>query len=382
MDIRSKLPDTGTTIFTVMSALATEYNAVNLGQGFPDYPMSEELTMLVDKAMKNGFNQYAPMPGYIPLRETIAEKIDFLYRAKIDPLKEITITPGGTYAIFSALTAILNPGDEVIVMQPNYDSYVPNILVNGAVPVLIDLELPGYSVNWKKVAAAVSSKTKAIILNSPHNPTGSVLSANDISELRKIVTGTNIFIISDEVYEHIMFDGAPHESMLKYPDLYERSFVCFSFGKVYHCTGWKIGYCVAPPALTKEFIKVHQFNCFSVHTPSQVALAEYLKNRETYLSLSSFFQGRRDYFIDAMKQTKFNLFNSAGSYFICASYENISDEPDNEFAVRLTKEAGVTTIPVSAFYKSGKDDRVIRFCFGKKQSTLEQAVEKLVKFGG
>ncbi|MBO9573461.1 MAG: aminotransferase class I/II-fold pyridoxal phosphate-dependent enzyme, partial [Chitinophagaceae bacterium] len=324
MRINSKLPDTGTTIFSVMSALANEYKAVNLGQGFPDYPMSAELTDLVNKAMKDGYNQYAPMPGYIPLRETIAEKIKYLYNADINPDTEITITPGGTYAIFSALTVILNPGDEVIVMQPNYDSYVPNILVNGAVPVLIDLELPRYSVNWEKVKEAIGPKTKAIILNSPHNPTGSILSENDIKELIKIVEGTDIFIISDEVYEHIVFDGAKHESMLKYPELYKRSFVCFSFGKVYHCTGWKIGYCVAPPALTKEFIKVHQYNAFSTNSPMQVALASYLRNKESYNSLSAFFQKKRDYFISAMKQTKFSLFNSAGSYFICASYENIS----------------------------------------------------------
>lgn len=380
MKIQSKLPDTGTTIFTVMSALATEYNAVNLGQGFPDYHMSEELVELVNEAMKDGFNQYAPMPGYLPLKETIAEKIKHLYNTDIDPVKEITITPGGTYAIYSALTVILNPGDEVIVMQPNYDSYVPNILVNGAVPVLIDLDLPGYTINWEKVKKAVNNKTKAIILNSPHNPTGTILTANDIKELKQLVEGTNIFIISDEVYEHIVFDGAVHHSMLKYPELYKRSFVCFSFGKVYHCTGWKMGYCVAPPELMKEFIKVHQFNAFSTNSPMQVALATYLKNKETYTSLPAFFQEKRDSFIEAMKQTKFDLFNSAGSYFICASYENISDEPAMDFAVRLTKEAGVATIPVSAFYKSGKDDKVVRFCFGKNESTLERVVEKLIKF--
>lgn len=382
MQIRSKLPDTGTTIFTVMSGLAAEYNAVNLGQGFPDFPMSEDLTALVNKAMHDGYNQYAPMQGWFPLRETIAEKISFLYNIPVDPAKEITITPGGTYAIYCSLTAILNQGDEVIVMQPNYDSYVPNIQVNGATAVFIDLDLPGYTVNWPKVADAITSQTKAIILNSPHNPTGSVLSNRDIEELRKLVANTNIFIISDEVYEHIIFDEIPHQSILRYPDLYERSFVCFSFGKVYHCTGWKMGYCVAPPDLTKEFIRIHQFNAFSSHSPSQVALAEYLKNRETYLSLSSFFQKKRDYFINAMDRTKFTLLSSSGSYFICASYQNISNEHDKEFCIRLTKEAGVTTIPVSAFYQSGKDDRVIRFCFGKKESTLELAVEKLAKFEG
>jgi len=382
MHITSKLPHTGTTIFTVMSGLATEYNAVNLGQGFPDFPMSGKLTDLVNQAMRDGYNQYAPMPGWMPLRETLSDKIYGLYQQNIDPATEITITPGGTYAIYCALTAILQPGDEVIVMQPNYDSYIPNIRINGAIPVLVDLELPGYTVNWQAVQQALTPRTKAIILNSPHNPTGSVLSATDIESLRKLVAGTGIFIISDEVYEHITFDGLPHQSILRYPDLYERSFVCFSFGKVFHCTGWKLGYCVAPPGHTTEFIKVHQFNAFSTHSPAQVALASFLKDKDTYLSLSSFFQEKRDYFINAMQQTRFKLFRSAGSYFICAAYNNISDEPDKDFCIRLTKEAGVTTIPVSAFYQSGKDDKVIRFCFGKNESTLERAVEKLVKFEG
>ena len=382
MKITSKLPGTGTTIFTVMSGLATEYNAVNLGQGFPDFEMNEELTSLVYKAMRDGYNQYAPMPGWMPLREGLAEKIQTLYNLSVEPSKEITITPGGTYAIYCSLTAILHPGDEVIVMQPNYDSYVPNIIINGAKPVLIDLDMPGYTVNWQKVAKAVTSKTKAIIFNSPHNPTGSILSADDILQLRKIVSGTNIFIVSDEVYEHIVFDGVPHQSILRYPDLYERSFVCFSFGKVYHCTGWKIGYCIAPPELTKEFIRVHQFNAFSTNSTVQVALAEYLKNKDAYLSLSSFYQQKRDYFIEAMKQTKFDLFHSSGSYFICASYARMSDEYDRDFCIRLTKQIGVTMIPVSAFYQHAKDDKVVRFCFGKKQETLERAVEKLVKFEG
>jgi methionine aminotransferase len=382
MKIISKLPGTGTTIFTVMSGLATEYNAVNLGQGFPDFEMSEELTSLVNEAMKNGYNQYAPMPGWMPLRTAIAEKIHSLYHLDADPSKEITITPGGTYAIYCSLTAILNAGDEVIVMQPNYDSYIPNIIINGAKPVLVELDLPGYTVNWQKVEKAVTSRTKAIIINSPHNPTGSILSENDILQLRKIVEGTNIFIVSDEVYEHIVFDGVPHQSILRYPDLYQRSFVCFSFGKVYHCTGWKMGYCVAPPELTKEFIRVHQFNAFSTNSTVQVALAEYLKNKEAYLSLASFYQQKRDYFIEAMKQTKFDLFHSAGTYFICASYAQLSNEPDRDFCIRLTKEIGVTMIPVSAFYQNAKDDKVVRFCFGKKQETLERAVEKLVKFDG
>lgn len=382
MKIISKLPDTGTTIFTVMSGLATEYNAVNLGQGFPDFEMSEELTSLVNGAMKRGYNQYAPMPGWMPLRTAIADKTHSLYNINVDPSKEITITPGGTYAIYCSLTAILNAGDEVIVMQPNYDSYIPNIIINGAKPVSVELDLPGYTVNWDKVAQAVTSRTKAIIINSPHNPTGSILTEEDIQHLRKIVEGTNIFIVSDEVYEHIVFDGVAHQSILRYPDLYQRSFVCFSFGKVYHCTGWKMGYCVAPPELTREFIRVHQFNAFSTNSTVQVALAEYLKNKEAYLTLASFYQQKRDYFIDAMKQTKFDLFHSSGTYFICASYARLSNEPDRDFCIRLTKEIGVTMIPVSAFYQNAKDDKVVRFCFGKKQETLERAVEKLVKFEG
>ena len=249
ISIHSKLPNAGTTIFTVMSAMATEYKAVNLGQGFPDFPMSEELTSLVNKAMKDGFNQYSPMPGWMPLREAIAEKIDFLYGAKVNPATGITITPGGTYAIYTALTTILQPGDEVIVFEPAYDSYVPNILVNGAKPILINLRFPDYSINWEEVKQKITARTKAIMINSPHNPTGSILRENDIVELRNIVKDSSIFIISDEVYEHLIFDNIPHQSILRYPDLAERSFVCFSFGKVYHCTGWKLGYAIAPEHL-------------------------------------------------------------------------------------------------------------------------------------
>jgi methionine aminotransferase len=377
--VQSKLPNVGTTIFTVMSALATEYKAVNLGQGFPDFPMSSALTGLVNKAMNDGFNQYSPMPGWMPLREAIAEKVQYLYHTTINPDTEITITPGGTYAIFSAFTTILQPGDEVIVFEPAYDSYIPNIEINGAKAVTINLVYPDYHIDWEAVRIAINPKTKAIIINSPHNPTGSVITEKDIKELRKTVEGTNIFIISDEVYEHLIFDGIPHQSILRYPDLLQRSFVCFSFGKVYNCTGWKLGYCIAPPELMKEFRKVHQFNCFSCHTPTQVALAHFLKDKEAYLSLSGLMQEKRDYFTKLMKQTKFDMLDSHGSYFICAKYNRISEENDKDFAIRLTKEAGVATIPVSAFYHSGKDDKVLRFCFSKKEETLEQAVEKLVK---
>lgn len=379
LQLQSKLPNVGTTIFTVMSGLATQHNAINLGQGFPDFQMSEELIALVNEAMKNGYNQYSPMPGWLPLREAIAEKANYLYGANINPDTEITITPGGTYAIYSAFTAILQPGDEVIVFEPAYDSYIPNIEVNGAKAVTISLVYPDYHIDWNAVRNAITQKTKAIIINSPQNPTGSVINENDIAELRKIVEGTNIFIISDEVYEHLIYDDIPHQSILRYPDLLQRTFVCFSFGKVYNCTGWKLGYCIAPAELTKEFRKIHQFNCFSCFTPSQVALGNFLQNRDAYLSLAGFMQEKRDYFIKLMKQTKFTLQPSYGSYFICGTYEKLSDEADKDFAIRLTKEAGVATIPVSAFYRNGKDDKVIRFCFSKKKETLEAAVEKLGK---
>jgi methionine transaminase len=372
--ISSKLPNVGTTIFTVMSALATEHKAVNLGQGFPDYPMSEELTAKVYEAMKQGHNQYAPMPGLIGLREAIADKVQHLYHTAINPDTEITITPGGTYAIYSAFTTILHPGDEVIVFEPAYDSYIPNIEINGGKVIPLPLTYPDYKIDWDLVRSSITIKTKAIIINSPHNPTGSVLDKNDIEELKQIVADTNIFIVSDEVYEHLIFDELQHESMLKYPELFERSFVCFSFGKTYHCTGWKLGYCIAPAAMMKEYRKVHQFNAFTCFTPAQVALAEHLKNKEAYLSLP-----KRDYFLELMKNTKFDLLTTHGSYFVCASYGRISDESDKDLAIRLTKEAGVATIPVSAFYHDGKDDKVLRFCFSKQNRTLQQAVEKLMK---
>ena len=379
MQIHSKLPNVGTTIFTVMSGLAAEHKAINLGQGFPDYPMSESLMNKVNEVMHKGFNQYVSMLGYMPLRESIAEKVEFLYKTKINPDTEITITPGGTYAIYSAFTTILQPGDEVILMEPAYDSYIPNIEINGAKAVPVSLLFPDYKIDWPAVRAAITQKTKAIIINSPHNPTGAVIGAADIAELRKIVAGTNIFIVSDEVYEHLIFDNIPHYSMLRYPDLLERSFVCFSFGKTYNCTGWKLGYCIAPAPLTSEFRKVHQFNCFSCHTPSQVALADFLKNKDEYLNLSSIMQEKRDYFKTLMEQTRFNLQESYGSYFICGTYEKISDEGDKDFAIRLTKEVGVATIPVSVFYRNQKDDKVLRFCFSKKNKTLESAVEKLAR---
>jgi len=360
-----------------MSTLATDTGAINLGQGFPDYPMDSALHRLVAKAMENGHNQYAPMPGLPVLRESIAEKIQFLYGTTVDPQTEITITPGGTYAIYTAFTTILEPGDEVIVLEPCYDSYVPNIEINGGKAVLVPLKVPGYGVDWEAVRNAVTGKTKAIIINSPHNPTGAVLGPEDMQSLQELVSGTNIFIVSDEVYEHLIFDGIPHQSILRYPELLKRSFVCFSFGKVYNCTGWKQGYAVAPADLMKEFRKVHQFNAFSCFTPTQVALAEFLRNRQAFQDLSGQLQEKRDYFIRLMDSTRFTLQPSYGSYFICGTYERISDEGDRDFAIRVTKEFGVATIPVSAFYQNGKDDKVVRFCFSKTNETLEKAVERL-----
>jgi methionine aminotransferase len=378
LSVTSKLPGAGTSIFTVMSAMATEYKAVNLGQGFPDFDMSHELTSLVNDAMNNGFNQYSPMQGYTPLREGLAEKVESLYKTAVSPDTQITITPGGTYAIYTALTTVLNPGDEVIVFEPAYDSYIPNIEVNGALPVLIDLKFPDYKIDWDIVKQKITSRTRMIMLNSPHNPTGAVLREDDIQQLRSIVTGTNIIILSDEVYEHLIFDNIAHQSILRYPDLLERSFVCFSFGKVYHCTGWKLGYSISSPSLMKEFRKVHQFNCFSCHTPSQVGLTAFLKNKDAYLSLGSFLQQKRDYFQQLMQsETAFTALPSYGSYFQLYKYNRVSDEADKDFVMRITKQYGIATIPVSAFYKAGTDNKVIRFCFCKKKETIDAAIEKL-----
>lgn len=362
-----------------MSSLATQYNAINLGQGFPDYEMNEELIALVNEAMQNGNNQYVHMNGYIPLREALAEKIQYLYATTVDPDTQITITPGGTYALYTALTTLLQPGDEVIVFEPAYDSYIPAIELNGAKAVAIELSFPEYKINWQQVKNNISGKTKAIIINSPHNPTGSVLSKEDIKQLQETIKDTNIFIISDEVYEHLIFDGRQHESILKYPDLLERSFVCFSFGKVYHCTGWKLGYCIASEYLMREFRKIHQFNCFTCDTPKQVALAKFLKQRDQYLQLGSFLEKKKNYLQNLMAQTKLQPLPSYGSYFQIYSYQNISGEKEKDFAIWLTKEFGVATIPVSSFYQTEKNNNVLRFCFSKKETTLEDAVNRLIK---
>ena len=375
--IQSKLPNTGTSIFTVMSALASEHNAINIGQGFPDFEMDQELAELASQKILQGYNQYVPMAGYVPLRESIAEKIFSLYNNQVSAADEITITPGGSYAIYTAFTTILQPGDEVIVLEPAYDCYIPNIIANGGIPVRVPLKFPDYSVDWDRVQSSITKKTKAIIINSPHNPTGTILSDDDMLTLQNILSSTNIFLISDEVYEHLVFDGNQHNSALKYPELYNRSFVCFSFGKVYNCTGWKLGYCVAPKAYTAEFRRLHQFDAFFCFTPTQVALAEHLKKKERYISLAPFMQKKRDFFLDKMKSSRFNLHHSSGSYFVCGTYENISNMSSMDMAIHLTKTIGVATIPVSAFYHKGDDDKVLRFCFAKKEETLSNAVERL-----
>jgi methionine transaminase len=380
LSVTSKLPRTRQTIFSVMSSLAAKHNAINLGQGFPDFPMNNTLIELVHKAMKDGHNQYVHMNGLLSLRESIAEKISFLYGKNISPETEITVTPGATYAIYTSLTSVLQPGDEVIIFEPAYDSYIPNIEINGAIPVTIQRSYPEYKINWELVKEKITAATRMIMINSPNNPTGNVLDRNDMLELKNIVSGTRILIMSDEVYEHIVFDGMKHESILKYPELFERSFVSFSFGKVYSCTGWKIGYCVSPAFLMNEFRKVHQFNCFSCNSPVQFALAEFLKERKVYQELANSLQRKRDLFYNLMKNTKFKALPSQGSYFQLYSYTALSDLSENDFAMHLTQKAGVATIPLSSFYKNGTDNKVLRFCFAKKESTLSKAVERLLKF--
>jgi methionine aminotransferase len=341
--------------------------------------MNEELIAAVDEAMRKGFNQYVHMNGYIPLREAIAEKVAFLYKTTIHPDTQITVTPGGTYALYTALTTILQPGDEVIVFEPAYDCYIPAIELNGAKAVTLQLTFPGYRIDWAEVKNQITEKTRAIVINTPHNPTGSILSAEDISQLREVVKDTQIIIISDEVYEHLIMDGRQHESILKYPDLLERSFVSFSFGKVYHCTGWKLGYSVSTPEMMKEFRKIHQYNAFCSDTPKQVALASFLQKRENYLELGSFLQKKRDYFQNGMAQTKLEPLPTYGSYFQIYSYQNLSRESEKDFAIHLTKNFGVATIPVAAFYQQDVNHQVLRFCFCKKEETLDAAIERLMK---
>ncbi|MEY2799540.1 MAG: hypothetical protein RI934_528 [Bacteroidota bacterium] len=377
MILKSKLPSVGTTIFTEMSALAAQYGAINLGQGFPDFDMDAGLTQLVNKAMADGFNQYTHANGYPALREALAAKVHSLYQQSINPDTQITISPGGTYAIYTAITTLIHPGDEVILFEPAYDSYIPNIEINGGVPMRINLTFPNYAIPWDAVRSKITPRTKMIMLNSPHNPTGAVLSEQDIVELKNIVAGTDIVILSDEVYEHLIFEGKQHQSILKHPDLLARSFVCFSFGKTMHCTGWKLGYCIAGESLMQEYRKVHQFNAFTCDTPKQVALAAYLNENKNYLNLGQQMQQKRDLLRQLLSTTKLECIPSYGSYFECYSFRKISDENDKAFAIRLVKEYGVATIPVSAFYQDQTDHGVIRFCFAKKDETLKAAAERL-----
>jgi len=377
LNIQSKLPGVSTTIFSVMSKLAAEYKAINLSQGFPDYPADPKLIELVDKAMKDGFNQYAPMPGNQLLKETIAQKVEKLYQVKYNPESEITVTAGGTQAIFTALTSIINSGDEVIIFEPAYDSYAPTIRLLGGLVKTYELAPPHYGIDWDMVKKLFTSSTRMIILNSPQNPTGSILSEEDMKSLIKLISGTDILILSDEVYEHLIYDEQKHKSVMLFPELRERSFIIASFGKLLHATGWKLGYCLAPEALTKEFRKVHQFNVFSVNSPMQQAIAEYLQEPDHYIGIGSFFQQKRDYFRSLLAETRFELLPCNGSYFQCVSYQQISDEKDTDFSMRLIKEFGVATIPVSAFYQKGTDHKIIRFCFAKKDETLALAAEKL-----
>jgi len=377
MKIRSKLPNVGTTIFTKMTNLSNEHNAINLSQGFPDFDVDSKLISLVEKYMRKGFNQYAPMQGVLPLREKIAQKFKKNYGSDYDVNKEITITTGATEALFAAITAIVHKGDEVIIFEPAYDSYVPVIELCGGKPVYIKLDHPVYSIDWDLVNKNLSSKTKLIILNSPHNPTGSVLKPNDIIELKKIIENNEILILSDEVYEHILFDGNTHESMSCYPELAAKSFVVSSFGKTYHATGWKIGYCLAPESLTEEFRKVHQYLTFSVNTPVQLAYADFLDSGDKFMDLASFYQKKRDLFLSKLKKSKFKIVPCSGSYFQLLDYSKISEMSDIEFSKKLTIEHKVASIPPSVFYKNSDDHKVLRFCFAKKNKTLEEAALRL-----
>jgi methionine aminotransferase len=377
--MQSKLPNIGTSIFTVMSQLAAKHNAINLGQGFPDFPMSAELIECVNKAMQSGGNQYAHTNGVPLLRERLAEKIKYLYDVNINPETNITITPGGTYSIFCAFSTIIQPGDEVIIFEPAYDSYIPNIVFNGGIVVPIELEFPDYTIPWDKVKAAITPKTKAILVNTPHNPTGRVFTKDDILILQEIVLSNNLYLISDEVYEHLIYDNKQHETVMKYPDLFARTFVCFSFGKTYHCTGWKLGYCIAPENIMKEYRKVHQFNAFGCDTPKQIAIAEYMTNKEAYLSIGAMYQEKRDYLRGLLDNTKFVRLPSSGSYFESYRYDTISDEPDTVFAERLVKDYGIAVVPMSAFYQNSTDHKVIRLCFAKVKETLDTAAACLQK---
>ncbi len=377
--INSKLPTVGTTIFSVMSKLASDYSAINLSQGFPDYATDEKLIAYVAEAMREGINQYAPMAGLLSLREQIAEKAEQYYQATYDPDTEITITAGGTQAIFTAINTFITAGDEVIIFEPAYDCYAPTVKLLGGLVKPFELQAPNYKIDWEMVKKLFSANTKMIIINSPHNPTGSILKKEDIDALTKLTKDTDILILSDEVYEHLIYDGKTHESVSKYPELAERSIIVASFGKLLHTTGWKIGYCLAPEKIMNEFRKVHQFNVFSVNSAMQTGISNYLRSSNIYQELPIFFQKKRDFFRKLLGETKFKLLPCNGSYFQCVSYEHLSTEKDVNFAKDLVTKFGVASIPVSAFYTKNIDNKILRFCFAKEDSTLVDAVEKLNK---
>ena len=379
--LHTKLPAVGTTVFSLMSALAAEHKAVNLGQGFPDFDCDPALLDKVAEAMRAGHNQYPMMAGVPALREAIAAKIGVIYGARYDAVSEITVTSGATQALTTAILCCVHPGDEVIVIEPAYDSYLPAIELAGGVPVTVSMVLgeEGYTVPWDAIAAAVTTRTRLIVINSPHNPTGSVLRAADIDALAGIVRGTDILILSDEVYEHMVFDGQRHESLCRYPELAERSFVVSSFGKTYHVTGWKVGYVAAPAALMAEFRKVHQYNVFTVNTPMQHGIAGYMADPAPYLDLPTFYQRKRDLFREGLKGSRFTLLPADGTYFQCVRYDAISSILESEFAQWLTTEVKVAAIPVSAFYRQGRESGIVRFCFAKRDETLRLALERLAR---
>jgi methionine aminotransferase len=375
--LQSKLPHVGTTIFTVMSKLASEHGAINLSQGFPDFDCAPELKALLAKYVNAGCNQYPPMTGVPALREAIAGKVEALYGRSYDPELEVTVVPGATYGIFTAVSAFVRPGDEVILFEPAYDSYAPAVEVHGGKPVFVQLTYPDYAIDWKAVERAITPRTRMMIINSPNNPTATVFSDEDLRTLENLLAKTNIIVLSDEVYEHIVFDGHIHQSVARFPGLASRSFVVSSFGKTYHVTGWKTGYVLAPRELMAEFRKVHQFNAFVANAPVQHAFAEYMKDRDAYLSLAAFYQRKRDLFLSGIAGSRFVPLPSRGTFFQNLRYDAISDEPDTELAVRLTREKGVASIPVSVFYRDPPAHRVLRFCFAKSEDTIRRGAEIL-----
>jgi methionine aminotransferase len=378
-EVTSKLPHVGTTIFTVMSKLANECNAINLSQGFPDFPVDKKLKELVAKNINKDRNQYAPMPGLMKLREAIATKTEMTYGRSYNPESEITVTAGATQAIYTAITALVHEGDEVVIFTPAYDCYAPPVELNHGKPVYVRLEAPDYRVNWDEVKKVMNRRTKLIIINTPHNPTGTIWEDSDMKQLERLVQNCNAFVLSDEVYEHIVFDGKTHQSVARYPELADRSITVSSFGKTFHATGWKLGYVCAPEYLMKEFRKVHQYLVFSVNTPIQYALAKYINDPDNYQNLGRLYEAKRDTFLKAIKPSRFKALPSAGTYFQLLSYEGISDKSEYDFAVELTKEYGVASIPVAGFYNVPLEQKVLRFCFAKSDETLLRGAEILNK---